>query len=480
MATELEAQGADVKGGNTSVEFDEVNMARSGDGQRFDVVVGGAGLSGLAAAGRLVERRAATVVLEARERVGGRTLTKDIAGHAVDLGGQFLGPGQDRVRDLARELGVPTARVHCTGRKVLWLGGRRSEYCGRTPKVGLLALLELAWTIRRFDRLAALVPTDRPWDAPNAAEWDGVSLERWLDKQLWTRRAKAVFQIAAQAMYAAEARELSFLYFLFSLRAGAGFERNAGIEGGAQQEFLVGGAQQLSVGLARRLPGVVRLGEPVEAIEQTEDEVVVHSHAHTYRAGRAIIGLAPGLCERIRFTPELTPARRQLQRRMFTGSVVKCIVAYKTPFWRDDGYSGEAVADDGLVRIVFDDCTGDGDKAALLAFIPGDAARKASCLTPEARRQAIIDDLVRLFGERAARPSDYVEYDWIRDPWSVGCYVGLHPPGVLSTVGTALRAPCGRVHFAGSETATRWPGFMDGALESGERAAAEVLEAMRS
>jgi len=159
--------------------------------------------------------------------------------------------------------------------------------------------------------------------------------------------------------------------------------------------------------------------------------------------------------------------------------VVKCVVAYDEPFWRHNGYSGEAIADDGLAQVVFDDCSEGGHKAALLAFILGDAARKASSLTPDARRQAVIDGLVRLFGERAARPSGYVDCDWIKDEWSAGCYGGLHPPGVLSTVGAALRAPCGRIHFAGSEAATRWPGFMDGAIESGERAAAEVLAALR-
>jgi monoamine oxidase len=181
------------------------------------------------------------------------------------------------------------------------------------------------------------------------------------------------------------------------------------------------------------------------------------------------------VCERIRFRPELPAARSELQRRMPMGSVVKCIVAYDEPFWRRDGYSGEGIADTGLARIVFDDCSPDGKKAALLVFILGDAAREASRLAPEARRQAVVDGLVHLFGERAARPSGYVDHDWIGDEWSAGCYLGLLPPGVLSTVGAALRAPCGRVHFAGTEAATRWAGYLDGAIESGERAANEVL-----
>jgi monoamine oxidase len=375
---------------------------------------------------------------------------------------------------------VRIAHVHTAGRKVLLLDGRRRTYRGLIPKVGLLALLETAWTIRRLDRLAAQVPTGRPWDAPGAAEWDHLTVQAWLDKRLWTRSAKTLFGIAAQGMYAAEPRELSFLYFLFSLHAGAGFERNAGVEGGAQQDFLVGGAQQLSAGLASRMGDAVRLSEPVEAITLREDEVVVQGKSSTHRARHVIVALAPGLCERIRFTPELTDARHQLQRRMFTGSVVKCIIAYDQAFWRQEGYSGEAIADDGLVQMVFDDCSAAGDKAALLAFILGDTARKASDLTPEVRQQAVIACLVRLFGESAARPAGYIDYDWNSDEWSAGCYVGLHPPGVLSTVGAALRTPCGRIHFAGSETAIRWPGFMDGALESGERAAEEILEILRS
>jgi len=219
---------------------------------------------------------------------------------------------------------------------------------------------------------------------------------------------------------------------------------------------------------------------PVSSIEQTEDEVIVEGRTATHRAQHVIVALAPGLCERIRFTPPLTRARRELQRRMFTGSVVKCIVGYERPFWRQDGYSGEGVSDNGLVQLVFDDCSADGQKAALLAFILGDAAREARKLTSELRRQAVIACLERLFGEQAARPSGYVDYDWSGDEWSAGCYGGLHPPGVLSTVGGALRTPCGRIHFAGSESATRWQGFMDGALESGERAAEEVLDFLRS
>jgi monoamine oxidase len=457
------------------IQVHKVNMIHGADGLPCGVVVVGAGLSGLTAARRLVRHGVKTVVLEARDRVGGRTLTTDLAGHAVDLGGQFVGPRQNRVLALARELGVRTARVYSAGNKVLSMAGRRRTYRGLIPKVGLLALLEMAWTTRRFDRLAAAVPPERPWEAQRAAEWDGVSLDRWLDEHLWTESAKGMFRIAAQAMYAAEPRELSFLYFLFSLRAGDGFERMAGIEGGAQQEVFVGGAQQLSAGLARHLGDTVRLGEPVEEIEHTEHEVVVRTSAAKYRAAYAILALAPSLCDRIRFTPKLPRARCELQRHMVSGSVVKCVIVYDEPFWRRDGYSGEAIADDGLARVVFDDCSPDGRQAALLVFILGDAARQASKLSLEARRQAVLDALVQLFGKAAAEPVNYVDCDWIRDEWSTGCYVGLHPPGVLSTLGGALRTPCGRVHFAGSEAATRWPGYMDGAIESGERAADEVL-----
>jgi monoamine oxidase len=160
------------------------------------------------------------------------------------------------------------------------------------------------------------------------------------------------------------------------------------------------------------------------------------------------------------------------------GSIVKCIAAYEQPFWRQAGLSGEALAVHGPVRAVFDDSAHDGSQAALVAFIAGQQAQQASRLEPQQRQAAVLEALAGLFGPQALRCSAYVDHDWVSDPWSGGCYEGILPPGKLTELGAALREPCGRIHFAGTETARRWMGYMEGAAEAGERAAAEVLQAL--
>jgi monoamine oxidase len=138
------------------------------------------------------------------------------------------------------------------------------------------------------------------------------------------------------------------------------------------------------------------------------------------------------------------------------------------------------VYSDGAVAFAVDNTSADGEHPALLAFSVGAAARRLGAMAPEDRRRAVLDRLVAAFGSRAAEPSAFVEKDWSADPWTRGCPTGIMPPGVMSVFGPALRAPVGPIHWAGTETATEWTGYMDGAVQSGERAAAEVLAALGS
>lgn len=448
-------------------------MALSPD---YDAIVIGAGLAGLTAARRLAEAGRKVHVLEARDRVGGRTSTAALAGGAVDLGGQWIGPGQRRVLALARELGVSTFPQHHLGRKVMCLGEDRSTYRGLLPRLRLRALLDLALAMQRIDWRARKVPAEAPWSAPEAAVWDRESAGAWLDRLARTPEARAVLEVAAQAVFAAETSALSLLYFLFYVRSGQGMSALTSIRRGAQQDRFVGGAQQLSEHLAARLEGHVRLDSPVLALAQDERGVAIRAPGGTLRARAAVLAVPPALARGIDFAPALPPGRARLHAEMPMGSVVKCVVAYERPFWREQGYSGEAIFDRGPVRAVFDDCGPDGSHPALLAFVLGEAARGFGAL-PEAERQGqVVQALVRAFGDAAARPVAYLDKDWTADPWSAGCYVGLMPPGLMTAAGQALRRPCGRVHFAGTETALRWAGYLDGAIESGERAAAEVLQ----
>lgn len=448
--------------------------ATSGTREIVDTIVVGAGLSGLCAAEFLRARGRSCIVLEARDRVGGRTLSQVVHRDVLDLGGQWIGPGQHRVRRLADELGIRTFPQHHAGRKVLDIGGKRRTYEGTIPALPLVSLLEVQRILHRLESLRTRVSLDAPWASDEAGNWDALTVESWLRRQTLTTEARRALALAVRAIFAAEPSELSFLYFLFYLNSGGGLLRLAEIVGGAQQDRFVGGAQSLSLGLAERLGPRVRLERPVERIEQDDSEVRVFTRTEMHRACRVILALPPALAGRIVYEPALPALRDQLTQRMPMGSVIKCLAIYEKPFWREAGFSGEAVSDGPSVRLVFDDCAHDGSEAALVAFFLGDSARSWSDRAPDERKRAVLDALSRCFGEAALSPIAYAEKDWLKEPYSRGCYVGIMGPGTLTAVGTALRTPFGRIHIAGTEAAREWTGYLEGAIEAGERAASEV------
>lgn len=444
----------------------------------LDVIVIGAGLSGLAAAARLQAAGKRVRVLEARERVGGRTLTVDFHGGPVDLGGQWVGPTQTRVLALIDELGLERVSQYRAGQRLVDFDGSVRRYRGLLPKIPLFALGELGLTMARLDRLARRVPRDAPWRASEAARLDAISIDEWLTGHVRSRGARAMLRIATEAIFAAHPRELSLLFFLHYVHCGGGLQRLAEVDGGAQQWKIEGGAQQLALGLSARLGPALVLGEPVLAIEHDERGVTVIGTRERHRAARAILAVSPAIAASLELPATLSIARRALHERMCMGSTIKCLIAYEHAFWRARGLSGEAVSDRLRVRLTFDATSADGRLPRLVAFVFDEDARTLGSLDADARRQAILDDLALLFGPEAARPSAYVDHDWRADPFSAGCYVGLLGPGALAQVGPALREVAGRLHFAGTEAATRWVGYFEGALESGERAAQEAIEAL--
>jgi monoamine oxidase len=442
-----------------------------------DVLVVGAGLSGLVAARELVAAGRDVVVVEARDRVGGRTLSKPLAGQTIDLGAQWLGDQHHLAHALAAELGVVTFEQHATGKKLLDRGdGHLRTYSGFLPRVSFGALAELGLALWRLERMAKRVPLDRPHAARRAAEWDAQSVGDWLDAHVRRPEARALITLAVEMILAAEPRDASFLGMLHYAHAGGGMRRLAEVRRGAQDRRMATGGQALSVGVASALPGRIRLDCPVRAIVQDTSSVTAVTATGPLTAHYAIAAVPPALLAGIELSPAAIPARRELHARMKMGSAIKCIAAYERPFWRDAGYSGEAIVVHGPIRATFDDCSADGAHAALVAFVVGDAARELSSMADEQRRARIVGELARLFGPAAASPIAYVDKDWLVDPWSTGCYVGVMPPGLLTTIGDAMRAPHGRIHFAGTETAVRHVGYLEGAIEAGQRAAAEVRE----
>ena len=442
-----------------------------------DVCIVGAGLAGLTAARDLEAAGATVVLLEARDRVGGRLLNHPLEGtdHVVEVGGQWIGPTQDRLAALARDLGVSTFPTHARGHNLIEWRGRLLRYRGAIPRVNAAILADVGQAQFRLDRMARRVDPEAPWQAPKARQWDSQTFATWIARNTATTGAATLLEIAVQAVWAADPADLSLLHVLFYVAAAGSFDVLIGTEGGAQQDRFVGGSQLLAVRLGERLRGPLVLEAPVRRIEQGATGVRVHADGHSVAARAAVVALPPTLTARIVYDPLLPAARDQLVQRMPQGTVTKCMAVYDRPFWRERELSGQALSDQGPTRIVFDNSPPDGSRGVLLGFLEGRAARQLGAWDAAARRHAVVDCFRRVFGPEAGEPGQYIEQSWADEEYTRGCYGCYLPPGAWTSHGHALRAPVGRVHWAGAETATVWSGYMEGAVRSGERAARAVV-----
>jgi monoamine oxidase len=442
-----------------------------------DVVVVGAGLAGLAAARRLADAGAEVMVLEARDRVGGRTLTLPAAdGTPIDHGGQWIGPTQDRIAALAERVGVTTYPSYQRGLNTEFRDGRAHRYNGQLPDGGdPVTAVAIGQAIRELDAMAAEVPLEAPWTAPNALSWDSQTGETWLQARVTAERARTWLRAAIRGTLAAEPRDLSLLHILFFIGSGGGIAPLIATGGGAQERRFHQGAQSISTRLAETLGERVVLGAPAELVRHGQGGVVVEAGGRAVAAGRAILAVPPAVAGRISYRPALPGWRNQLTQRVPMGSVIKVHAIYEEPFWRQEGLSGLAVSDSGPVRIVYDNSPEAGSPGVLVGFIEGEQARTWARRNRADRRAGILACLADYFGDRAGRPRELLERSWADEEYSGGCYAGYFPPGVWTSFGQALREPIGRLHWAGTETATVWTSYMEGAVHSGERAADEIL-----
>jgi monoamine oxidase len=444
-----------------------------------DVIIVGAGISGMTAARRVLEAGLTPLVLEADERVGGRILTQEaVPGVPIELGAQWIGDTHHRMFRLAAELGVETYPQYDEGETSYELDGsgvlRENEFHVRFAS----ERKELELTLRRLDVLAASVPVEAPWQAPRATEWDAITAGAWYDAQGLSSVARTLLEICTVGILAVPTAEVSFLHLLFTIQTcGVTSEIFAESEGGAQTTRFLGGTSEIPKRLAALIADHIVLEAPVLLIEHSADHVAVHCRGGRVAHGRrAVVAISPTLAGRIMYDPPLSGVRDQLTQRLPNGSAMKAFFVYDEPFWRADGFNGQLISDVGPARMSNDTCIPGDDHGVILMFLEGDDARTVGRLPQAERRTALTAELVRHYGQKAARPEHYVDGEWSDRQWTRGCYNANHGPHVWTKYGPTLTVPIGPIHWASTDAATYWSAYMEGAVDAGERAAQEVID----
>jgi monoamine oxidase len=449
-----------------------------------EVTIVGAGLSGLAAGHRL--RREGIedfVILEATDRVGGRLLNEPVcAGDepVVEVGGQWCGPNHTALLELAEDVGVLPFPFHSDGSALLETPEGLIPYTGSTLPLEGASGEAMEAVVKRLDELARTTPPDAPWEAPNAAELDRMTVAAWLDSTAADPIARAVLDLRMTLSFTMPTERISMLHVAAFFAGVGGWD-----EYSKRLKYrLRGGAGLLPRAVARGLGDRVRLKRPARQIHEDPDSVSVISDDVTVTSGRVILALSPGECRPISFTPQLPTGRRLLNEGWQNGGALKAHAVYETPFWRARALSGTTLSVTRFPCMTFDNSPPAGEPGVLgFLFTYGGGplsvdANELLVADQEDRRQVILHAVAERLGDEALTPQRYFETSWLSQPYTAGC-VNPAAPGVLTAAGAALRAPHGRVHWAGTETAAHWTGWMEGAVQAGQRAAGEVLEAGR-
>ncbi|GGK44556.1 flavin monoamine oxidase family protein [Nocardia camponoti] len=443
-----------------------------------DVAIIGAGLSGLTAATELRKAGVSVVVVEARDRVGGRTWTGDIDGAMIEIGGQWLSPHHTAALDLVKELGLETFSRHRIGESIyLAADGERHLFTGDVFPAPAATTKEIQRLLTLLDTLAAEVGADQPWAHPRAAELDAVPFPLWLARESDDEYAReTVAFYVSGAMLTKPAHTLSTLQALH-MAAAQGSYTNLATDTFMLDKRVVGGMQQVSQRLAASLGDDVVLNAPVRRMEWSDEGVTVIADGDLeVRADQAILAIPPTLYPSISFAPPLPRLRNQMYQHMSFGFVVKIHAVYDKPFWRAKGLSGTGFSDTDLLSEIYDNTNYDADNGALVGFIVNEQADAYFAMDADARKEAALASFVRYLGPEAANPTVFYESDWGAEEFTGGAYGVSFDFGGLTRYGASLRTPLGPIHFACSDLAGQGFQHIDGAVRMGRRAAEEIVE----